>query len=253
MKNLYDKSKITFSLVWIAIYVVLLSLADSVSSALSIEKVITAPLCLALTIYLFVWLKKHDLLSSYGVCAPKCQAKRFLYYLPLLVILSVNFWGGVETSLSIVEIILYIVSMLCVGFLEEIIFRGFLFTAMKKDNLKVAVIVSSVTFGMGHIVNLLSGADLLPTLLQIVYATAAGFLFTIIFYKSGSLIFPILVHSLLNATSVFCIQGSFTLQLISASVLTAVSIIYALIILKLNKSDDPQDLEKPVEDKKEEG
>lgn len=247
MKNLYDKSKLTFSLVWIAIYVVLLSVADGVSSALSIEKVVTAPLCLALTIYLFVWLKKHDLLCTYGVCAPKCEAKRYLFYLPLLIILSVNFWGGVGTSLNIVEIVLYIISMLCVGFLEEIIFRGFLFTAMKKDNLKAAVIVSSITFGIGHIVNLLSGAEFLPTLLQIIYAAAAGFLFTIMFYKSGSLLFPILVHSLLNATSAFCIQGNMQLQIITACVLTVVSIVYALIILRLNKTNKEQNLEKPVE------
>ena len=53
------------------------------------------------------------------------------------------------------------VSMLFVGVLEEVIFRGLLFLAMAKDSMKAAVIVSSVTFGMGHIVNLLSGAPLL--------------------------------------------------------------------------------------------
>jgi membrane protease YdiL (CAAX protease family) len=78
-------------------------------------------------------------------------------------------------------------TMMLVGFLEELIFRGFLFTALRKDSLKVAVIVSSVTFGMGHIVNLLNGAPLGETLLQIVYATAAGFLFTAIFLRGGSL------------------------------------------------------------------
>lgn len=38
--------------------------------------------------------------------------------------------------------------MLCVGFLEEVIFRGLLFTAIAKDTIKTAVVLSSVTFGI---------------------------------------------------------------------------------------------------------
>ena len=91
--------------------------------------------------------------------------------------MSINLWKGVTIKLSVLETALYVLSMLCVGFIEEIIFRGFLFKALCKDNLKLAIVISSVTFGMGHIVNLLNGSDLIPTLLQIAYATAIGFLF----------------------------------------------------------------------------
>lgn len=67
--------------------------------------------------------------------------------------------------------------MLCVGFLEETIFRGLPFTAIAKDNLKSAVIISSVTFGIGHIINLFngSGMDLVNNLCRIVFAVAVGF------------------------------------------------------------------------------
>ena len=41
---------------------------------------------------------------------------------------------------------------------------------MEKDNVKSAIAVSAITFGMGHIVNLFHGADVLPTLMQICYA-----------------------------------------------------------------------------------
>lgn len=40
--------------------------------------------------------------------------------------------------------------MLCVGFLEEMIFRGLLFEAIAKENVKKAIIISSVTFGIRH-------------------------------------------------------------------------------------------------------
>ena len=102
--------------------------------------------------------------------------------LPLAVIVSVNFWSGINLNFNILPTILTIVSMLLVGFIEEIIFRGFLFKAMAKDGIVSAFIVSSLTFAIGHIVNLFNGAELLPTLLQIADAGAGGFLFTTIFY-----------------------------------------------------------------------
>jgi membrane protease YdiL (CAAX protease family) len=80
-----------------------------------------------------------------------------LYYLPVLLLLTANLWYGVTLNVGAVETALYILAMFCVGFLEEIIFRGLLYRALRRDNVKVAVIVSSVTFGMGHIINLING------------------------------------------------------------------------------------------------
>ncbi|MBD5536303.1 MAG: CPBP family intramembrane metalloprotease [Lachnospiraceae bacterium] len=62
--------------------------------------------------------------------------------------------------------------MPCVGFIEEVIFRGFLFKALAENNVKSAVIISSVTFGLGHLVNLFngSGMDLINNLCQICFA-----------------------------------------------------------------------------------
>ncbi|MBP5193006.1 MAG: CPBP family intramembrane metalloprotease, partial [Eubacterium sp.] len=90
---------------------------------------------------------------------------------------------------------------ICVGFLEEIIFRGFLFLGMAEKNIKSAILVSSVTFGIGHIVNLLNGKPVLETLLQIVFATAVGFVLVMLFHKGKSLIPCIIFHSINNALS----------------------------------------------------
>ena len=100
--------------------------------------------------------------------------------------------------------------MCCVGFLEEIIFRGLLFRAMEKDNLRTAVIVSSLTFGLGHIVNLVngSGRDAVSSLIQIVFAVLVGFVMVLIFLRGKSLVPCILFHSLNNALKVFSAEGS---------------------------------------------
>ena len=184
---------------------------------------------------LAVFLLKNGLTEQYGLCRSELSAQQHLCYLPLLLMVSVNLWGGVKLNLSLPETVLSMLTMMLVGFLEELIFRGFLFTALRKDSLKVAVIVSSVTFGVGHIVNLLNGAPLGETLLQIVYATAAGFLFTVIFLRGGSLWPCILTHSAVNSLSVIAGPQSTGLQIASAVCLTVVSVLYGIWILKETK------------------
>ncbi len=103
---------------------------------------------------------------------------------------------------SAAESILFVVSMLGVGFLEELIFRGFLFRAMEKENLTRAIVISSVTFGVGHIVNLLNGQDLPETVSQIIFAVFVGFALVVLFHKGKSLVPCIVFHSVFNALSV---------------------------------------------------
>ena len=214
-----------------------MSLADMFSAMIGIEKVLTAPIAIGISIFLIVWIIKKGLGEKYGLTKGKIDIVRYLFFIPLILMVSVNFWGGVALNFSPLETVLFVISMLGVGFMEEIIFRGFLFKALLKDNLKMAIIISSVTFGIGHVINLINGADLVPTLLQICYAIAGGFMFTIIFYKSGTLIPCIVAHSLINATSAFEGQTSLTLNIITAVVLTVVSVGYSIWLWKGVKSD----------------
>ena len=124
--------------------------------------------------------------------------------------------------------------MINIGFIEEIIFRGFLFKMMEKDNLKSAVIVSSLTFGIGHIINLFNGADLVTTLFQVCYAISIGFLFVIIFYKSGSLLPCIITHSLVNSLSIFNVEN-FLSTYIAPIFLIIIPVLYSLYIIKITK------------------
>jgi membrane protease YdiL (CAAX protease family) len=181
------------------------------------------------------------LLKKYGLCKPEIPASNMLFYLPLAVLLTVNLWYGFSMNLPLVETVFYVLSMLCVGFLEEMIFRGFLFCAMVKNGVKPAVIVSSVTFGIGHIVNLIngSGAELLPNLFQVIYAMAAGFLFVMIFYRTKSLLPCIITHGVFNALSVLVNEEIITQQqnIISCLFMVLVSGAYALYITFAVKPD----------------
>lgn len=239
MYRFYKKSELNFSLVWIIAYVVLLSVADSISASFGTLKIITAPVCIIFTLLILGFIKKHNLWEQYGLCSFKGDLKKYLYFIPLVLVISVNLWNGITMNASIGETALFIVSMACVGVIEEVIFRGFLFKAMCRDNLKSAVFVSSITFGMGHIVNLLNGKALIPTLLQICYAAAIGFLFTIIFYKGKSLLPCIITHGAVNSLSIFAVNHSSLMRaVITAVILCIVPIAYALWILRETKSPE---------------
>ena len=210
MTKLYKKSEISFAILWIVAYVVLSSLADQLSESYGIIKSVTAVLHIAMSLILFFWIRNNDLSEKYGFCRSTIPAKRFLYYLPLIIIASTAFWSGIKLQDGYPGALLYFISMCCVGFLEEVIFRGLLFRAMEKDNLKTAMIVSSLTFGLGHIVNLFngSGMDLASSMTQIVLAVLLGFVLVLIFYYGKSLIPCILFHSANNALKVFSADGS---------------------------------------------
>ncbi len=243
MTKLYEKNGVLFAIIWIVVYVVGLSLADNLSIEIGIQKSVSLLLCVVLTLVAILWIKKNNYMAKFGLCKPQVSADKMLYYIPLVLLATMNIWYGFTMNMSVVESLLYVFSMLLVGFLEEIIFRGFLFVEMARDNVKTAVIVSSVTFGIGHIVNLFngSGADLFSNVLQVIYAIAAGFMFTIIFLKTKSLWPCIITHSVLNSSGAFANEAAATplLQMGTATALTVIAIGYSIYIIR--KKDDGGD------------
>lgn len=241
LKKLYLKNELWFALAWIIAYCVLASVGDNLSSDIGILKVVTLPILIALSVILYLFVKKNGLGEKYGLCKPQMSAAKMLYYIPLIILLTANFWFGIKLNASPLETVLYILSMLCVGFLEEMIFRGFLFHAMAKNGMKSAIIVSSLTFGIGHIINLIngSGAELLPNILQVIYAVAVGFAFVMIYYKTKSLLICIATHSLFNAASAFSNEAITTTQtIISAALIALIAAAYAVYIAVMVKDKE---------------
>ena len=175
-------------------------------------------------------------MKKYGLCGTSVQARRFLFYLPLVVLASGNLWNGVAVNYPTAATACRIVCMLCVGFLEEVIFRGLLFEAIAKDNIKSAVIISSVTFGIGHIINLFNGSGMYPVnnLCQIAFAVAVGFLLVTIFYRGGSLLPCIIVHSAINTLGTFANDTNLTakMHLPRLAVLIVITVAYTLILTR---------------------
>ena len=236
MKKLYEKNELTFAIVWIVVYCVLQSLANPLNKAIGVAYAASAAFCVLQTVALFAFIRKNNLQKRYGLCKSAVPACRFLYYMPLLILASGNLWNGVALNSSPAATACRIVCMLCIGFLEEVIFRGFLFKAIAKDNIKSAVVISSVTFGIGHIINLFngSGMDVVGNLCQIVFAIAVGFLLVTIFYRGGSLLPCILVHSAINTLGTFANDANLTTEthLLHLAVLIVITVAYTLILTR---------------------
>jgi len=227
MKKIFEKHETLFCILLIVVYILVNSYCIQNFGIEDYRSTIINTIFSIALIVLTIILKR---ISYYGL-TKVTNLKEYLYFIPLLLIVSVNLWNGVNINNSASEIVFYILTMINVGFIEEIIFRGFLFKMMAKDNVKTAIIVSAITFGLGHIINLLNGADLIPTLMQICYAISIGYLFVIIFYKSKSLIPCIIAHCLVNSISIFNVENAISLY-VSSVFLIIVPLVYAIYINK---------------------
>lgn len=222
MKKTFEKYETIICILLIAMYVLINSFCIQNFGIQNFKTTIINTIFSIMLIILIVKLKK---VKYYGLTKVN-NIKNYLYFFPLLLIISVNLWNGININNSKDEIIFHILTMINIGFIEEIIFRGFLYKMLAKDNVKIAMLVSSITFGIGHIINLLNGALLLPTIMQICYSISIGYLFAIIFYKSKSIVPCIITHCLVNSLSIFSIENT-TYLYISSIFLIIVPLIYA--------------------------
>ena len=246
MKKLYEKSEITFAILWIVIYTVV---TGTLKSKFGFDSLWPMLFLIVLSAALFLFVKRNGLMEKYGLSCWTKNSRAMLWLIPLWIVSCINLSGGLTLKTPVPGVIYAAVSMALVGYVEEQLFRGFLFKAMLKDgSVKAAVIVSSVTFGMGHIMNLFTGQDLVETLNQVVFAVAVGFVFTLVFYKSGSLLPGILAHSFIDVASVFASnEGSQLVNLIVHIVVIVVSVAYSLYLAKrvetpaINRADTKQE------------
>lgn len=262
MKKLYKKNEVAFALVWIGLYVIVMNIAlqfcggfDNLAEK-TVQQLLIPVVCIAvLAVLATIWVIRNGLGEYLGLCRFKGDLKTFLYFLPLIVMSSINLKDGLTLAAPLPVCVLMAVNMALAGYTEEIIFRGFLFRGMKKDNLRSAIIVSAVTFGAGHIVNLANTADVLGVLLQVCYAIVIGFLYTVMVWKGGSLWPCIASHMFVNASSVFAAeQGPFSElvgaifgrspahleQFCSAALIIMLSGSYALWLWRKQKSKNSQ-------------
>ncbi len=84
-----------------------------------------------------------------------------------------------------------------------------------------------------------SGMDLVNNLCQICFAVAVGFLFVMIFYRSGSLLPCIITHSAINTLNTFTNGAGVEKQIIQALIMIFITVSYTLILTKTLPQNEP--------------
>lgn len=201
MRKLYQKNETLFAVLWIVAYCVVMAPIKGEYGYGSI-RMLLALLAFAAGITAFV--RSSGLMSKYGLTGWPRDMRKYLYFGPMWVLATGNLWDGFVPSYKGVTLVIATLSMILIGYVEEMLFRGFLFKAMlRSGRAATAVIVSSLTFGMGHIVNLFAGQASFETVMQMIFAVSWGFLFTMVFYVSGSLLPCIIAHAMIDAFSLY--------------------------------------------------
>ena len=67
MKKLYGKSKLGFALIWIGIYCVGMSIFDEISRSVGVESFLSAVFAVAVSLFLYFWLRKQAKLELFGL------------------------------------------------------------------------------------------------------------------------------------------------------------------------------------------
>lgn len=126
-----------------------------------------------------------------------------LYGWGLLVVAVLSFSIARLTGNPMGNVFAAIILGIAPGIQEELLCRTIpISLLMKREDrrnlIPVVYIIPSLLFGLFHFVNLLSGADLILTLLQVAYATAVGLILASIYLKTGNLWITIALHSFMD-------------------------------------------------------
>lgn len=231
MKRLYDRTPILFAGAWILLYIALPMLLNRLWGPR--YGVLAGHLVIAAAILAFLVI--CGLAGSCGLTGWSKDRKRLLYLIPLWIVATGNLWGGVSRealrSLSPAEVL----TMALVGLLEEVLFRFLLLRGLERRlGRKAAVILSALIFGLMHGANLSTWQDPAAAGIQILFATAWGFLTAMVFCRGGSLLPCILGHALLDVTALVSANGA-VLSWIHVGATVILSVFYCLYLAKLPK------------------
>ena len=181
-------------------------------------------LFLLLSLLLLAFVVRMGRSERYGLRKPE-SAARLLRFVPLALLALSNLGYGVVLPDAVHDVLYAVLLAVSVAFLEELLFRGFLFKALEPKNAEAAAIVSSAVFGLLHLLRLFDGAPLPSVLCQTVLAAAIGYLFVTVFRISKSLLPCIAAHAAFDLGGACAPEASVArlLVLTSAQLLLAVA------------------------------
>lgn len=140
----------------------------------------------------------------------KNTLKSLIIMIPALIIAINNFPiiaffdGRATLTDPMYRIFLFLIECLSVGFFEEILFRGIILLVLiqklehRKNGTMYAILISSIFFGMLHLLNLFQGASISDVMLQVGYSFLVGVMWAVMYLRTHHLWLTMLMHALYN-------------------------------------------------------
>lgn len=229
-----NKFELNLTLFSMIIYYTFLKISNIISNSIfEIEYLVVVPIQFILFGCVLLYLKRKKLLSYYGISSiSKLHHKKLLFYVPFIIISCLNFMNGITIDKITLELFMAFIAMFFTGFFEELLFRSFLVRLLLHKSKILAIVIPSLLFGIVHLFNLLGGADIEQTLLQVCYASAVGFMWTAFFYKTNNIIPCMICHSLADMIFVIAPFSSVTNDIIFSIIVTLLGVIYGIYLMK---------------------
>ena len=209
-------------------------------------------LCSAVTVWLMFEVKTQSLLK-FG--KPKSGCRNVLLFF-LVALNNIPFFalfsGSARISKDVNFGIAVSYALACLGgvILEETAFRGLVFPVIlrkfkdKKNGVFLSVFLSSLFFGLTHIVNLFGGASIGSVVMQVGYSFLVGGMCATALYFTGNIYCPVALHFIYNigglATGYGIIEGSIwtTPQIVATAVVAIAVFVFTVIVLMKTKNSD---------------
>lgn len=128
--------------------------------------------------------------------------------LPVIVVIAFVMIGGlwVANNVPVYDKVVIIVFgvlyySIAAGIVEEMVFRGIIMGTLEQEyNLKVAVLIPSILFGLVHIIG--NELSILSTIQLVIAGTFVGIMFSLIEYESGNFWNNAIVHAFWNMSTI---------------------------------------------------
>lgn len=196
------------------------------------KAVIAQAICIwiaSVSVVLLYRLRKKSL-SEIGFQKVKSGKWKEIYYaIPFVVISLSTLIAGINTDqLGLIPANIFLA--LAVGFSEEIYFRGIIFHSWKNHSTKSAVLISAILFGICHLMNVLKGAELGYTILQIVFALFYGIAFALLLSVTESLWPCIFLHFFHDLCAFMGNDMPDATEIILVTVWVAILLVYCILM-----------------------
>lgn len=153
----------------------------------------------AVSVLLAAWLFKLWFKPDFNGCLQKDRLKEGL--LMLLPFLVIHYAGSIVSWITIGTggVLIPLLRATAPGFGEEMMFRGlgvanYMRKIQSKEKIKVIFWLSSILFGLIHLLNITAGGDPKSVVIQSFYAIGVGMLFGAVYLRTGNLWPTILGH-----------------------------------------------------------